>query len=751
LKKTGPAGWVASVKHKTFMFHRKQGTSMSELNSEHRTRKNHKMQARQQTKQWNVQGNATKSPGLHCKLHVIRTGKDYGLQQEYFRNTVHWFGDSRVSFAIGSGVQDAVYIPRLMSGHFTLHLDKEKLIATPHGEVRIKVGERQAEPLSQERSFDLELAAEPFRCTALFPNQTAVAVKVWQEEFFLPDKSRLYLEKQYGTLQKIDEGKSSLIFATSDHCVVKVLRPAYSDNPKVVTRFTNAANKCQGLPAPLFIKIHEVAYRPEYHLCYVVLDKFDGESLENYVGRKGILPLTEAEKIVGQIAQRLLLLQQNGYVYRNLSPANILYRQDGEIAITGFFLLKSDIPITAEDAQMVIQGYTAPEQAHHPAEADIAADMFSLGAIFHTLLLGEPPLRTNSLAQYIELLKSGQPTEARQLRHSAPFLPVSTCNMIASMLSFDKNRRPAPQHILDELSQLPNRMSMVENDDQTMPNQEDAAATHDNGAEDALSNSLVILLEKVDHVLQQPENSSEEDKHSEASVVLPVKPASAPATPAFSVPVTDKAISAVAVPVSALQDVRQKLQEVYQQCDAPAVAKSKKQERLRPQASYGKNKIAPIVLGGGCFILLLFVVATLRLAFSWVWSGGVSHTADKPSTEQTTPPPLTPDRQQPQAVPPKTATTPAAFVVQGKIERLYKYSGQLQYFTVEASDQCHAVVVPAQNINSLLAIIEQAYQNQMRVEITGKEETLAHGVLLVKGNRIKRYIQLSHMRVMKGQ
>ena len=64
---------------------------------------------------------------------------------------------------------------------------------------------------------------------------------------------------------------------------------------------------------------------------------FDGETLENYVARKGCIPLPQVKFITRSIAERLLIFQRFGYCCRNLSPSNILLCKDSTVRITGFF------------------------------------------------------------------------------------------------------------------------------------------------------------------------------------------------------------------------------------------------------------------------------------------------------------------------------------------------------------------------------------------------------------------------------
>ena len=65
------------------------------------------------------------------------------------------------------------------------------------------------------------------------------------------------------------EGKSCLIFKTGNRQVLKILRPSYIANERVVGRFAHAARKLRR--SKVFCAYQEIVYEPEHDLCYVVM------------------------------------------------------------------------------------------------------------------------------------------------------------------------------------------------------------------------------------------------------------------------------------------------------------------------------------------------------------------------------------------------------------------------------------------------------------------------------------------------
>lgn len=66
----------------------------------------------------------------------------------------------------------------------------------------------------------------------------------------------------------------------------------------------------------------------ENGIAYLVMEKLDGESLDQRLERGGPLALPEVAAIVTQIARALTLAHEEGIVHRDLKPANVWLGRD---------------------------------------------------------------------------------------------------------------------------------------------------------------------------------------------------------------------------------------------------------------------------------------------------------------------------------------------------------------------------------------------------------------------------------------
>ena len=139
------------------------------------------------------------------------------------------------------------------------------------------------------------------------------------------------------------------------------------------------------------MKLHEV-FESENSL-YIVVELLEGGQLHDFIKKKYRFKSHEVRTIVYTILAGLKEMHSKNIMHRDLKPENIILRNEGsfECVIADFGLAEfSD----AEEYLFVrcgTPGYVAPEvinikdmkTKYHPI-----CDMFSLGLIFHMLMMG---------------------------------------------------------------------------------------------------------------------------------------------------------------------------------------------------------------------------------------------------------------------------------------------------------------------------------------------------------------------------
>ncbi|WP_018994916.1 HDOD domain-containing protein [Thioalkalivibrio sp. ALJ2] len=119
---------------------------------------------------------------------------------------------------------------------------------------------------------------------------------------------------------------------------------------------------------------------------YLVCEYIEGETLDALLAR-GRLPLDRALALMREIVDALAAAHEQGIVHGSLQPANITVGADGHARVTGLGLALPEGSEQAAGHQTQTRHYLARERLCG-GPPTVAADVFSLGALFYELLAG---------------------------------------------------------------------------------------------------------------------------------------------------------------------------------------------------------------------------------------------------------------------------------------------------------------------------------------------------------------------------
>jgi serine/threonine protein kinase len=193
------------------------------------------------------------------------------------------------------------------------------------------------------------------------------------------------------------------LFEVDDRGTPKVMKVLVQRRPEAIEMFEREALTLQSIQAPGIPRVELDGFfsvslpdstRPVYCL---VMEKIDGETLEQWSARWGKLPQRLALNWLRQLIAILDLLHGNGCFHRDIKPSNIILQPDGQLALIDFgsvrnvtdtYLakLKGGLAVTS----VISGGYTPPEQIEGKALPQ--SDFFALGRTFVHLLTGQSPV-----------------------------------------------------------------------------------------------------------------------------------------------------------------------------------------------------------------------------------------------------------------------------------------------------------------------------------------------------------------------
>ncbi len=187
-----------------------------------------------------------------------------------------------------------------------------------------------------------------------------------------------------------------------------------------------------------------------------IMEFVRGQTLYDFLRSRGRLSILDACRSVWQALVGLQHAHQQGLVHRDLKPQNLMLTQDtGQIKILDFGLAKAvsenrqSRGLTSSRATMGTYAYMAPEQALDAANADIRADIYSLGCTLYLLISGVLPFDYDVDTK---LLLAHQNESPRPLHAICPEVPEALSNLVTRMLAKNPADRPqTPREAADAL------------------------------------------------------------------------------------------------------------------------------------------------------------------------------------------------------------------------------------------------------------------------------------------------------------
>lgn len=131
-------------------------------------------------------------------------------------------------------------------------------------------------------------------------------------------------------------------------------------------------------------------FEDETSIC-IVREFVEGQTLDVLVKNNGTIKQEVVIDWAKQLCDALGYLhkQKPPYIYRDMKPANVVLRPDGNVQIIDFGITMVYDPSKQDDTIIGTRGYAAPEQ--YVGKSDCRTDIFALGMTMHYLLTGVDP------------------------------------------------------------------------------------------------------------------------------------------------------------------------------------------------------------------------------------------------------------------------------------------------------------------------------------------------------------------------
>ncbi|MEO1526222.1 MAG: serine/threonine-protein kinase [Planctomycetota bacterium] len=225
---------------------------------------------------------------------------------------------------------------------------------------------------------------------------------------------------------------------------IKIPQPQYWHAEGALETLEREARSAATVMHPNVISIYHVDRHRD--VPYLVMPYLPGQSLQHRLSRNGALTLSEAMRVLRQVASALAAAHACGVVHRDVKPANILLGAGTErIVLSDFGLarVQNDATCTATGTFAGTPIYLSPEQALGKGTGP-ASDVYSLGTLLWTILAGAPPLSgLHAHAIVRRISESDIPPLSKQPIDA----PKWVIRMIESMHQTDPAKRPSASEV----------------------------------------------------------------------------------------------------------------------------------------------------------------------------------------------------------------------------------------------------------------------------------------------------------------
>ncbi len=252
---------------------------------------------------------------------------------------------------------------------------------------------------------------------------------------------------RYRVLRELGRGGMGVVYQAEQTMMdrpvaIKVISREVLSHPDALERFRREIKTAAKLNHPNVVIAYDAEQVGDLHM--LVMEFVEGQSLDRVLHKKGPLQVPHACHFIRQAALGLQQAAELGMVHRDIKPHNLMLTAKGQVKILDFGLAKvvsesgARQSLTASSAYMGTPEYCAPEQAADARQADIRADIYSLGCTLYAVLAGAPPFQEDTAVLTILAHMGKEPRPLPELR---PDVPPELWAVVARMLAKDPAQR----------------------------------------------------------------------------------------------------------------------------------------------------------------------------------------------------------------------------------------------------------------------------------------------------------------------
>ncbi len=256
------------------------------------------------------------------------------------------------------------------------------------------------------------------------------------------------VDGRYTIICKIGQGGMSAVYLainekTNRQWAIKEVLKEVNQNSEIIKQgLITEIYLLKWLRHPYLPRIIDIIDNEEQVL--IVMDYIEGNTLSTKLEKEGAQSQEDVIKWAKQLCDVLWYLHTRNpaIIYRDMKPANIMLKPDGNITLIDFGTAREYKEHNfADTVYLGTMGYAAPEQFGGQGQTDTRTDIYCLGATMYHLLTGQHP--------------SKPPYEIKPIREINPILSKGLEQIVLKCIKMNPDERF--QNCMELMEALENR------------------------------------------------------------------------------------------------------------------------------------------------------------------------------------------------------------------------------------------------------------------------------------------------------
>ena len=240
-----------------------------------------------------------------------------------------------------------------------------------------------------------------------------------------------YIRDKYKLIRKIGSGGMAEIYLaherdTGKSVAIKILHPDRKNSYADRRRFQHEIELMKKVESPYVVKIYDWEWND--NIQYIVMEYIDGETLKEYIQKKGKVTVDETVEYTKQIALGFDAIHRVGIVHRDIKSTNIIVTELGQVKIIdfGIAITEESERLTRTDNIIASPQYIAPELIEQKPPTK-KSDIYSLGILMYEMLTGNVPFSGKTA---YDTVRKHQTSQVPHVNKVYDYIPQSLANVI---------------------------------------------------------------------------------------------------------------------------------------------------------------------------------------------------------------------------------------------------------------------------------------------------------------------------------